>query len=188
MRGSLQVAAWEFRKTIRNRAVLVSTFLFPIMLVVLSVAVPVLVERIGAGRTHEIGVVDETQTFFSTLERHLAGTPYRLLGRDDPAVAEEELLAGELAGVLIISEQGLAHGAAEYWVRRAEDSPPDALARALTQAVQEARLEAAGLDPQEVLPLAADVALIPRPRAEPERTLGTLPSPWAWPSCSSWPR
>ncbi len=174
MHGSLQVAAWEFRKTIRNRAVLVSTFLFPLLLVALSVLVPVLVERIGADRTYEIGVVDETQFILPVLENELADTVYRLRARDDLEAAEEELLAGELVGVLIISEEGLAHGAAEYWVRRAEDSPPDTVARALTKAVQETRLEAAGLDPEEVLPLTADVSLLTQPRAAPERTVGDL--------------
>jgi len=172
MHGSLQVAAWEFRKTIRNRAVLVSTFLFPVLLVVLSLVIPVLVERIGADRVHEIGVVDETRIIFPALEKELADTAYHLRARDDLEAAEEELLAGDLAGVLFLTEEGVGRGVAEYWVRRAEDSPPDTVARALSKAVQETRLEAAGLDPETVLPLTADVALIPQPRAAPERTVG----------------
>ncbi len=172
MRSSLQVARWEFRKTLRNRAVLLSTFLFPIMLVALSVAVPVIREGLGQREAPTIGVVDTSGMVWPELQRVAEGDRFSLELRDDAEGAERALLEKELDGVLFVTSEGLAQGMVHYWVRGATQMAPDGLARVVTQAVQVARLSEAGLEPAEILPLLAEVKLVPQPRAEPERTIG----------------
>jgi ABC-2 type transport system permease protein len=169
MRGSLLVARWEFGKTIRNRAVLLSTFLFPLLLVALSVAVPMVVERLSRRETVAIGVVDGSGVVWPELERVLDDARFALRLYADPEAAERALLATEVEGVVLISPAGLAQGVVPYWVRGVAETPPDGLSPAVTQAVHVARLRGAGLPIEEVLPLIGGVSVVAKPRAEAER-------------------
>jgi ABC-2 type transport system permease protein len=171
MRSSLLVAQWEFRKTLRNRAVLLSTFLFPLMLITLSVVMPVVVENLSRQGTVTIGVVDEAGSVWSELEKRLDGARFTLQRVDDPDAAERALLAKELGGVLLVSQAGLAQGVVPYWVRGVTETPPAGLGTIVNEAIRTVRLREAGLPVEEVMPLVTGVSLMVQPRVQGERSV-----------------
>lgn len=171
MRGSLHVAQWEFRKTLRNRAVLLSTFLFPLMLITLSAVLPVVVENLSRQSTVTIGVVDETGTVWPELEQRVEDARFTLRRVDDPDAAERALLAKELGGVLLVSQAGLAQGVVPYWVRGVTETPPAGLGIIVNEAIRTVRLREAGLPVEEVMPLVAGVSLMAQPRVQGERSV-----------------
>ena len=171
MRSSLLVAQWEFRKTLRNRAVLLSTFLFPLMLITLSVVMPVVVENLSRQGTVTIGVVDEAGSVWSELEKRLDGARFTLQRVDDPDAAERALLAKELGGVLLVSQAGLAQGVVPYWVRGVTETPPAGLGTIVDEAIRTVRLREAGLPVEEVMPLVTGVSLMAQPRVQGERSV-----------------
>lgn len=171
MPSSVLVAQWEFRKTLRNRAVLLSTFLFPLLLVVVSIVVPTVVQNLSRQGTVTIGVVDATGVVWPELGRVLDDARITLRPHEDPEAAERALLDKELTGVVILSPEGLAQGIVLYWVRNPTDTPPDGLARAVAEAVRVARVRGAGLPVDEVMPLVAGVSLVAQPRAQGERSV-----------------
>ncbi|MEW6217201.1 MAG: ABC transporter permease [Candidatus Bipolaricaulota bacterium] len=171
MRSSLLVAQWEFRKTLRNRAVLLSTFLFPLMLITLSVVMPVVVENLSRQGTVTIGVVDEAGSVWSELEKRLDGARFTLQRVDDPDAAERALLAKELGGVLLVSQAGLAQGVVPYWVRGVTETLPAGLGTIVDEAIRTVRLREAGLPVEEVMPLVTGVSLMAQPRVQGERSV-----------------
>ncbi len=171
MRSSLLVAQWEFRKTLRNRAVLLSTFLFPLMLITLSVVMPVVVEGLSRQGTVTIGVVDETGSVWPELEKRVDDARFTLQRVDDPDAAERALVAKELGGVLLVSQAGLAQGVVPYWVRGVTETPPAGLGTTVNEAIRTVRLREAGLPVEEVMPLVAGVSLVAQPRVQGERSV-----------------
>ncbi len=171
MRGSLLVAQWEFRKTLRNRAVLLSTFLFPLMLITLSVVMPVVVESLSRQSTVTIGVVDETGAVWPELEQRVEDARFTLQRVADPDAAERALVAKELGGVLLVSQAGLAQGVVPYWVRGVTETPPAGLGTIVNEAIRTVRLREAGLPVEEVMPLVAGVSLMAQPRVQGERSV-----------------
>lgn len=172
MRGSLLVARWELRKTLRNRAVVLSTFLFPLLLVAVSVALPMILDRLDRQGVKTIGVVDETGAVWPELVRVTDAEVILLERHDDPVMAERELLAKELDGVLLFSQAALEEGVVPYWVRGVTETPPTALSRAVITAVRLVLLVDAGLPAEDALLLTREVSVVSQPRAEPERGLG----------------
>ena len=166
MTGLGSVIGWEVWRHLRNKQFIIGVFLTPLIFVLFA-AVPQLLSELDRPQVAHYGVVDEIGAF-DALSASLGRSEAVALRREEEFTgAAEKVRSGEIAGVLVLDEGFLNTGEAVIYAREAKFGVPSELRAALSQVLQQRRIEAMGLDPGAVTYVTASAGVVQRP-LEPE--------------------
>ncbi len=165
----LQVVRREYVGRVRTKGFIISTILGPVFMATLM-WVPVLMMSKQRGRALRISVADATGALGPAVEQALerrktsgqarfAITP-TLRGAQEAVLSDlrTRVMAGELDGYVVLGQDALATGKAEYHAKNVSNMMDiGAVNEAVTQSVVSRRLAARGIDPADVQALTRKV-------------------------------
>lgn len=142
MRKVRAVIRREYVERVRTKAFLFSTFGVPVLFV-LAVGAPIYLSMRQERRDRQIAVLDRTGVLYERVRARLAAAGYDVerVEQEDPAADARQVqrvLAGDLAGYLVLDSATLARGHARY---RGRSVPGELRRLALRQSVVGAALE-----------------------------------------------
>ena len=183
-RAAWEVARWEFIRTMRERAFIVSTVVMPLLILLLAVGLPMLIgwltNRPEQADRHTIAVRDKLG-LYATLEAKLAGSTISLQRVEGLSEDELKERLGELDGVLVLPEDLLETGVATLMISRFDrdllggigDEPNwvQTLRKLVREVVRDERFRRAGIPPDVQASLNQGVLLDVIPLEDPSREI-----------------
>lgn len=148
MKGLVPIIKREYLQRVRSKWFVVGTVLAPVLLIG-SMAIPILIETRNQETRRNVALVDETGILAEKVTPGLteAGFTIRPEAPGNESALLEEVAAGDLGGVIVLRDEALSRGRVEF-----HGSEGPGLIRGMTirgivaQAVVEVRLAEAALD------------------------------------------
>lgn len=164
MRDILRVAQWEFTKGIKNKTFLFLTFVFPIIIVLITGVVSYFTMRDVDGSNLNLAIVDETDFMTTMLEENFTHHEYQaeFISPDSLAEIEETFQEGDYDAILHIPENVVETNEVYYFFKEISGLETDFIKNILTDILVNKRLVDKGYSPLEIKELTANVRIINR--------------------------